>query len=434
MTDRCLIYPPLQRLYEMISNYSDIWVSHDAFDIISGIDSFLEKSRDFVFVLNHLAKKVSRDISLKSLLKESYDDSLLKQFADLRNGVVHEEPISIERTAVCSVYMCNNHFAHDSMSIVLSDEEDFSSVMKKWEGYVIGHEGYEVAFSVELLLYIEEEKILVSDFFDRLLNLYHDAILALLSMEECKCGKCRKLMEKISDKLIKSHVMKKCNCFDGLLSNNQIEYFPIFELVIQDANGKPIDMQKARLPIDKYFFIDLFPVPSSRAFFCAHLMSQIMIACKDKDEKSIMDVDLMNSSIIVFSDGSYSLKYYPHPCKATMFRMINEVARCYLNKDVIAYIHVHQVFFAEYNDPLSYYQNDPDSRYMNNNNNCLQGTIITNKLQRADIIIDLKAVTRKSGRINIMNIYNSCSYRRFVEPKGDMFVPIEQYFIEHRDY
>lgn len=416
----------------MVSNYSDIWVSHDAFNIISRIDSFLEESRDFVFSLNHLAKEGPKDITLKSLLKEKHDDSLIKVFADLRNGVVHEEPATTKRIAVCYVYMCNSHFVHDSTSIVLSDEEDFSCTKRKWENYVLSHEGDEIPFSIELFLYIDDEKIFVSEYFERLLYLYHDAILALLSVERCKCGRCGKLLERINQKLIESHAKRKCNCFDGLLTNKKIVYYPVYELVMQDANGKPIDPQKTRVPIDQSFFIDLFPMPSPRALLCAHLMTQIMIACKDGDENGMMDVDLMNSSIIVFSDGSYSLKYYPHSCKATMFRIINIVARDYLVEDAIAYIHVHQVFLAEYNDSTSYYRNNPDSRYMKNNNNCLQGTIITNKLQRADIIIDLKAVAMNSGRINIMNVYNSCIYRRFAEPKGDAFVPIEQYFLEHR--
>ena len=77
----------------------------------------------------------------------------------------------------------------------------------------------------------EYSKILVSDFFEKILHMYHDAILTLLSTEKCKCKMCGKLLEKVNEKLISAHLMRKCF--------NNLTYSSFTVGYVRETEGEP---------------------------------------------------------------------------------------------------------------------------------------------------------------------------------------------------
>jgi hypothetical protein len=197
-TEKCLVYPILQKFYNSLSYLITINPDNYIFESIPKIDAFFQEFRNITFTM----QKYFNTPELKQFYETKREKYLLNDemrwFIDTRNIVTKEHPFKLEKAISLKIYTSANNFDEFVTLLTIDRDKNLSELFEEINS-ILGKyykNRFEVFFSI-FILFIENGKEV--DVFNQIIygiKTMWEFISDISKSYQCDCKKCRTILER----------------------------------------------------------------------------------------------------------------------------------------------------------------------------------------------------------------------------------------------
>lgn len=343
---KCLLCNAYQKFFSALDSLKNLQVNNDFFTNISAIDKFLQEFRNITFVLQkELKNSGQEELYNKANQKFLMNNTNMKWFITARNQVCKEEPFNLAKWVLIVIYkngfeipLCVERFDMDT-DIPISDiKASLPIIFKDFDVPEIFGTCY---FS------FAEQDTKVKDNND----LYNKLLYGIETMTYFMNYLNSEL--NISCKICDSFRDKIKNLYSSFLSLDitfarDFEYLKNINKFSFAAQGEFLFIEKNKIQRQKNIVLNDLYVKDNDYNLDNHLYNFILIHLPLYQ----MHKTIMPTFMIVYKDNYYKFITFQLDCKATMYRLQNQIAQDVLKENIKSIGYMGEIYSYVKSDKL----------------------------------------------------------------------------------
>jgi hypothetical protein len=404
-TEKCLLYPLLQKFYNSLSYLVTINPNNYIFENIPKIDAFFQEFRNITFAMQRQFNTPELKQFYESKRKEYLLNDKMRWFVDTRNTVTKEHPFKLEKAISLKIYTAENDFDEFGTLLTIDRDKNMSELLEEVNGILDKYykNWFEVFFSIFILL-IENGKEV--DIFDQIIygiKTMWEFISDISKSYPCNCKKCDTLMKKIIICINKIQIdlqmifLQDCYYYKGVIQigsringhgmNEGVYDKNILRFSLATSPGFGEDVCKDDLLLLKRW-----------------AANHMMILAINK-EKSNKEPEILATFCLVFEDNTAELtEMFGGTLKTTYLRMVNNIADRVRTEKIRAVLYVCETIFYSSEHYLEALTIPANKRQQKSQGTFLYNLIVSKKLDKImGIGIDYSKLGNKEYLINQLN-------------------------------
>lgn len=401
-TEKCLIYPIIQKFYNSLSYLVTINPNNYIFENIPKIDAFLQEFRNITFVM----QKQFNTSELKQFYETKKEEYLLNDkmrwFIDTRNTVTKEHPFKLKKAISLKIYTASNNFDEFGTLLTIDRDKNLSELLKEINGILEKYykNRLEVFFSI-FILFIENEKEV--DVFNRIIfgiKTMWEFISDISKSYQCNCKKCEIIMERIIDSINKIQInhhmifLQDCHYYKGTIQVGS-------RINGHGMNEGVYDKNKLR------FSLATSPgfgeeVCNDDLLLLKRWAVNHIIILEAQQEKSRKEHNILATFCLVFEDNTAEFtEMFGGTLKTTYYRMVNEIAARVRAEKIRAVLYVCEIVSYSSEHYLATLTKSANERQQEAQGTVLYNLIVSKKLDKImGIGIDYAKLSNREYLVN----------------------------------
>lgn len=336
-TNKCLVYPTLQKFYNSLSFLVNINPDNYIFENIPKIDAFLQEFRNITFTM----QKHFNTPELKQFYEAKKNKYLvidgMRWFIDMRNKVTKEHPFKLEKAISLKIYTANNGFDEFKTVLTIDNDKNLTELLDEVKEILkeFYKNNFEVFFSI-FIFFIENGKQI--DIFNQIIfgiKTMWKFISEVLKTYPCKCKKCKILINKIICDIDKIQIkyqmlfLQDCYYYKGKIQTAS--------RICGHPKGNDIydkDMHRFNLATNPLFCEEAC---KNDIILLMEWAAHHVVMLEYLRENSNKEPELLANYCLVYEDNTAELtELFGGTIKTTYYRMANEIADRVRNENIRA--------------------------------------------------------------------------------------------------
>jgi len=401
-TEKCLVYPALQKFYNSLSYLVSINPNDYIFENIPKIDAFFQEFRNITFAM----QKKFNTSELKQFYEikrnEYLSNDRMRWFIDTRNTVTKEYPFRLEKAISLKIYKTINDFDEFGTLLTIDRDKNMSELLGEINSILEKHykDQFEVFFSI-FIFFIENGKEV--DILNQIvigIKTMWEFISDILKSYPCSCKKCETLMKNIISCINKIQIdlemifLQDCYYHKGIIQvGSRINGHGMNEGVY-DRNKLRFNLATSPFYGEDVCKDDLLLLKSWAVNHLIILEAQL--------EKSNREHEILATFCLVFEDNTAELsEMFGGTLKTTYYRMINNIASRVRTEKIRAVLYVCETVYYSSEQYLKTLNKSANERQQEAQGTFLYNLIVSKKLDKImGIGIDYSKLDNKEYLIN----------------------------------
>lgn len=333
MSQKCLMYPSLQKFYNALSIINQIDSKKYIFETIPQIDSFFSEMRNITFVM----QKSFNSPELKKVYEQKRDEFLnndvMQWFKKERNETTKQHPFKLEKAIDIEYYLPNFSTKTTHSRLTIDNDYNFEDLYEKLKSFLDTHysNSVEIYLSATTTFLENEKEVDIYSVIQKGIKTVYSMITEMEHLYHCDCEKCTKLKKEIK-RLIDIISVKKITFFSDLYyADKQLSIGSIICTFLNSDYSllsPPLPIKNSIWDINGLPFCDI----SYLKKFALHHVAIARIQRLKSSESELMPV-----FVIIYENETFSF-YGPitGTNKSTFYRAINDVSKIIGNNNIKA--------------------------------------------------------------------------------------------------
>ena len=389
----CSVY---QKFYSALKHINSISIKNDFFDNVSSFDSFFNEFRSITFALQNSIDNDEELLKVYNDLKNEYLlNDKMKWCNNTRVDVTHKKPFQLKKIIDVDIYYIDKARTkiHHNFDIAINDKshkeiiKEIIDVFSKIETIKP-----EIYFTINYIFLDGKENINIFDNINEVLVTMNEFLQKFEIHINNECDNCNLLKEKIRKGLhnikFKKIELQRDGVFDVKTKNIEFGSLEFISL----GNSKTGIIDNPRVPVQGNEFLKGNSIEEYyMSFIINHLLIYLM------QEKHIMP-----TFFIFYNDDTFSIKSFLFDNKATIYRIINNIANDVIKEKITAVFLVNEMY--GYDKSYMEVMNLPyEERIKTSNIEYLVFSMITNKIKEKNYLIDTSLITDEKSLYSILS-------------------------------
>ena len=388
--------PVYQKFYSALKHINSISIKNDFFDNVSSFDSFFNEFRSITFALQNSIGKDEELLKIYNDLKDRYLlNDKMKWCNNTRVEVTHKKPFQLNKVIDVDIYYIDKARTkiHHNFDIAIKDKTYAETIKEIIDVFSkIETSEPEIYFTINYIFLDGKENINIFDNINEILITMNEFLQKFETHINNKCDNCNLLKEKIR-KLLHNIKFKKIELQrDGVfyVKTKNIEFGSLEFISLGNSNTGVID--NPRITVKDNILLNGDSIEDFyKSFITNHLLIYLM------QEKHIMP-----TFFIFYDDDTFSIKSFLFDNKATIYKIINNIANDIVKEKITAVFLVNEMY--GYDKNYKEVMNLPyEERIKSSNIEYLAFSMITNEIKEKNYLIDTSLITDEKSLYSIIS-------------------------------
>ena len=330
-----VIAPALQKYYSALRSLEEFGMKGNLFDDIACLDTFFSEFRNITFVIQKGLDSDTEKEQYETLRNKFLVNNDMKWFIDVRNRTAKERPFQLNKELIIDLYLLTGTIRLSHSDLIISYDENFEAALSTIKQLFIEHAGLiELFFSSKIVFKEEGQEI---EFYPKIkygLSQMRSFLDELQKALPCECEYCQQLRKSIN-KIYNSVYLKELSFTKDYSYEKGLSIGEHAYMYVSDDNEQLRPISDFRVSLDNPIYGEA--KDDITALFDIFIVCHV-IAFQKQNHK------IMPVFMVVYEDKTYQMIPFEATSKATLYRIVNEIAEQTVFEEVDAIFFCGELF------------------------------------------------------------------------------------------